>query len=312
GHYFLYGQPVRSEIPLPPPPTARRTRFPAVTFRRGRGAAAPEGAPAAVRRGTDGKVLSERYRDRAGEWIRHANVGLFHITPDLRTVWVYADPGVSDEFLGLVLIGQISTFLLGKHGFPCLHASAVIAEGRTAAFLGTNGQGKSTMAGSFLARGATLLTDDALPLHVDGETVYGAPGVPLMKMWSDTANSLAISETLPNLPLINKKLLILEGRYPFAAAPARLDGLFILSRYQTTPGDSSEVSLTRLSERDALTAMLAQTSWNMLLTREEVARLLPFYAGICRRVPVWLLQFPHGYEHQDAIHLRVLRELSQL
>lgn len=309
--YLLYGEPVSSEIPLPVPVIRAGAPAATVIFRRGSGLSTPSGTPISVRRGPNGELLSERFQDASGDWIRHTNLGTFHINPELTCVDVYPEPGVADELLGLVLIGQISTFLLGRRGHPCLHASAVTVQGRTAVFVGTNGQGKSTMASCFLARGGTLLTDDALPLRLEGESVYGGPGLPLMKMWQDTANSLALPEELPSLPLLNKKVLVLDGHYPFAAAPARLHQLFVLSRYRLAPGASPEISQSRLGTREALAILLAQTSWSMLLTREEVAQLMPFYARVCRSLPVYVLRFPNGYEYQDQVHRHILDELAQ-
>lgn len=309
--YVLYGQQVRSEIDLPIPATMAPWSGASLQFRRAGGTPVLNGEPVAVRRGPGGVVLSARYLDHRGEWIQHSGMGVFHVSPDLKFVDVYPEPEVSEELLGLVLVGQVSTFVLAKRGYHCLHASAVTAAGRTAVFVGTNGQGKSTMAGCFLARGATLLTDDALPIRVEDDAVYGGPGLPMMKMWGDTAANLAPQEELPSLPLLTKKLLVLNGRFPFAEAPAKLDGLFALSRYRQAAGETPEISLVRMSPRESLTLLLAQTSWNMLMTREEVARLLPFYARVAQKLPVWSLRYPEGYEHQDLVHHRILEELSQ-
>lgn len=308
--YVLYGQQVRSEIDLPIPATTVPGNTASLEFRRADGTPELDGEPVAVRRGPGGVVLSARYQDERGEWIQHSGMGVFHISPDMQYVDVYPEPEVSDELLGLVLVGQISTFVLAKRGYHCLHASAITAAGRTAVFVGTNGQGKSTMAGCFLARGATLLTDDALPLRVEEDAVYGGPGLPMMKMWGDTAANLAPMEELPSLPLLTKKLLVLNGRFPFAEAPAKLDGLFALSRYRPAAGDTPEISLVRMSPRESLTLLLAQTSWNMLMNREEAARLLPVYARVAQTLPVWSLRYPEGYEHQDAVYRRILKELS--
>lgn len=311
-HYTLYGLSVRSEIGLPLPEIAPCSSPPAVVFRRAAGTAGLEGQPVAFRRGPGGIELAARYQSKNGEWIRNLNIGVFHLDSNFRCVTVYPDAGVPDEVLGLVLVGQICTFLLAKRGYPCLHASAVTTGGHTAAFVGSHGRGKSTMAACFLARGATLLTDDALPVRVDGETVYGGPGLPMMKLWGDTAEALLPAQELPNLPMLNKKLLMVDDRFPFAEVPAKLGGIFALARYQPEPDESPQVTLTRTSVRDTLTLLLGNTSWSALMTRSEVACILPFYARIAQLLPGYLLRFPAGYQYHGVIFDRVREELARL
>jgi hypothetical protein len=61
----------------------------------------------------------------------------------------------------------VTAFLLAMSGRCVLHGSAVDIGGRAVAFVGASGQGKSTMAAMFCAAGATLVTDDVLPLEFE-------------------------------------------------------------------------------------------------------------------------------------------------
>jgi hypothetical protein len=89
----------------------------------------------------------------------------FHIDADLRRVVCHPVASRQSEVIPIVIPGTITAFLLSMAGHCVLHGSAVDLGGRALAFVGVSGQGKSTMAAIFCADGATLVTDDVLPLE---------------------------------------------------------------------------------------------------------------------------------------------------
>jgi hypothetical protein len=138
------------------------------------------------------------YRDSDGVWIWLQDIGTFRVAPDGREVDVYPDAGVDDRMLGLAIEGPVLLFVRHLRGYPTLHASAIVTPRGVVAFLGPRGRGKSTMAATFLRRGAALLTDDALPLLVGDDGIYAVPGPPIMKLWSETAqHALEVVDELP-------------------------------------------------------------------------------------------------------------------
>jgi hypothetical protein len=241
------------------------------------------------------------------------SIASFHISPDARHVDVYPEPSMDEEFLRLVLAGQLSVFMLHKLGYPTLHASAVVTPHGAIGFLGPKGVGKSSMAACFLMRGAALLTDDALPLWLLDDGIYGAPGLPCMKVWPQTAqNTLHIPGELPALlPTLDKRLFALQDRHPFADCPVRLRALYVLSAYDPAPSGRTDIAVKQLSKRDALTVLVTQTSWLSLLATSEVASLLRPYAAVVNEVPVRALSFPVGFEHQQAVHARIMADLDE-
>ncbi len=79
------------------------------------------------------------------------------------------------EVIPIVVPGTVTAFLLAVGGRFVLHGSAVEQGGRALAFVGVSGQGKSTIAAMFCAAGASLVTDDVLPLEFDsGDAVADA------------------------------------------------------------------------------------------------------------------------------------------
>ena len=309
--YCLYGLPVLSEVPLPVPPMRESTgQTPTWSFRRaagGEAAAEPDGPVVATVRLRNGAVVSELHRGPGGIWIRNLGIGIFHILAGARLVDVYPAAGVQERLLGLVLAGQVSTLLLQKQGYPCLHASAVVTERGALAFLGPNGRGKSTVVARFLQQGDALLTDDILPLHLERGDILGMPGLPIMKLWSQSVElALGSSDELPNVLMnLEKKLVVLEGRYSFAKGPVRLDALYFLARYDPIAARSTATTIDMLDSREGFTTLLAQTAYGSLVAPDEAAAFLPIYARLARQAPVRVLRYPSGFEYQEQVHARL-------
>jgi hypothetical protein len=120
----------------------------------------------------DGYPRYTIYRVDDGYVCRIASVGDFVIDADLRRVTCHPVVGGRTDVIPIVTTGTITAFILAMGGRCVLHGSAVEIGGNALAFVGASGQGKSTMAALFCAAGASLVTDDVLPLEfamVDGE-----------------------------------------------------------------------------------------------------------------------------------------------
>lgn len=312
--YNIFGFLVQSDFPLPiAAKQATVGSYPDWRFRRCETGRTPElHWPVVGRIGRAGADVTIRYQCDGSDWLWYQNIGLFHIPSEGGRVDIYPEEGADENAVGFILVGQIAILLLRKVGYPALHASAVQTGCGAVAFLGNHGRGKSTMAACFLRRGATLLTDDILPLRLKDDGVYGGPSLPIMKVWSDTAmGALQISDDLPGL--INgyeKRLLTIERRYPFVEHPTRLHALYILQRYSPADAERPAVVMTPISARESMTVLLAQTSGHMLMTPAETCRLLPRYAEIISHIPVKVLSYPNGYEYHDAVYSEVMRALE--
>jgi hypothetical protein len=322
--YTLYGLTVRSDLRLPIAAELRSAAPADVTVRcvRTPGAAPmPDGpvvwedrCPAACH---DGAVFARVHRGPGGAWIWKDGVGTCHVGPDAREVDVYPAPGADDGALGLMLLGPVSALVLQRFGTPSLHACAVLTNdgatnGRAIAFLGRPGQGKSTLAATFVRRGASLVTDDVLPLSIRDETVLGVPGPPMMKVWHETAEgALGIPDGLPSLTAtLDKKLFALDGRYATARQPEPLRAIYLLDRYDPVVAGRANVEVRPIPVRDGLATLVAHTARGELLRPAEMARHLPLYARLVAQAPVRVLSYPSGFEHQQPVYERVLAELE--
>jgi hypothetical protein len=313
--YAMYGLRVASAISMPiaalPPVAGER---PDLVIRRGDATTSParDGALVAVSRCPVHGVDADVHRGPGGTWFWHREVAAYHVAPDYRRIDVYPEQAADERAVGILLAGLVVVYAVHQLGCPMLHASAVLTERGAAAFLGRQGQGKSTMAAACLRRGAALLADDALPLRIIDGAAYAGPSLPFMKVWRETATcALALDEELPNLTATyEKKLLTLDGRGAVATEAAPLRAIYLLDRYAPAAGEPAEITIRPVGGREALTALLAQTSNNAFLSPAEAARLIPFYARLLRAAPLRLLSYPSGFDRQQAVYDRLMTDLE--
>jgi hypothetical protein len=314
--YEIFGLRARSDFWLPAAESSDECELAAdVVFSRapeGQRIPEPDGAVvASVSCPVHGEEVVVR-RGPGGAWIWARALGTCHILPTARRVDVYPAPGADERALGFVLIGRVSNLILHQFGSPSVHASAVVTAEGALGFLGRGGQGKSTMAAAFLARGGALLTDDALPLRERPDGVYGIPSMPFMKLWQATVDgTLKYPHELPDLWQDSvKKLVTLDGRFRFAVTPARLRAFYLLDRYEPATVGHPKVEIERLNGRDGLAALLGQISYGTDLLPSEMGQWFPFYARLVARTPVYRLSYPSGFEYQEDVCARVLESLA--
>jgi ABC-type multidrug transport system fused ATPase/permease subunit len=128
---------------------------------------------------------------RANEYLyvfpRHAS---YHIS-NVGVISCFKQQESSMQMLRQLLLNQIIPRYLATRGQLVLHASAVRLEnGRSLAFLGNSGFGKSTLASSFHRNGAQLISDDSILLRPgdDGVTVIG--GFPGIRLFPDSMHAV--------------------------------------------------------------------------------------------------------------------------
>lgn len=314
--YSMYGLSVQSDLPLPlAPGWTEDLTAPKVVIRRFalECPIAPDAPPVArISCHIHGMHMRE-YRRPDGVWIWLREIGAFRVSPDAACVDVYPDERADDRSLGLALAGPVLTFVRHQLGCPSLHASAVVTAHGAVAFLGPRGRGKSTMAASFLRWGALLLTDDALPLLVQGSGIHGVPGPAFMKVWHETAaHTLGLTDNLPNLMAnVEKRLFAVNGPYQSADRPVRLRALYLLDRYDPTSAGRVDVTMQPLRGREALLSLLAHTAIRSYLLPAEEGLLLRTYAQLLPQAPLRVLSYPDGFAYQDAVRERILSHLEE-
>jgi hypothetical protein len=158
-------------------------------------------------------------------------------------------PGAEEGAIRLALLGPALALALLQRGRCILHASAVSIAGRTTAFLGGNGWGKSTIAAALHACGHDMVTDDVMAIDMDTDCPLVIPSFPQFKLWPDASTALGQTpETLPFLLSgIDKRARRIEEG--FAQVPLPLECIYVLAR-----GEALEV--TPLQPQEALQELI--------------------------------------------------------
>lgn len=309
--YEVLGLTVLSDVPLPLTPAASATH-PECVFQLEEPGTAPTPTGCLVGAATKfGLEVSRLFRDDTGDWVVNPHLGNFHLCGEGTLVRVYPCEGVDMAALAYVLVGQIPVLLLRKRGVPCLHAGAVVTSDGTVGFVGTNGQGKSTLAATFLQRGASLLSDDVLPLRLQNGRVEAGPSLPLMKLWPDSAEATRDdASALPTLwPGVEKRVIQLDETAARSLQPVPLDLLYVLERYDPELAGRDDILTATLPQRQGFATLLSHTCWNTLLSPAESARLFPLFSRLLQHTRVRVLRYPHGYSYQNAVAERIDSEL---
>lgn len=190
---------------------------------------------------------------RVGDFVtgRFFGVADFEIPDTFDRVVCHPVPGGRSEVIPIVVAGTVVAFLLAASGRYVLHGSAVDVGGRAMAFVGSSGQGKSTMATVMCAAGARLITDDILPLEFEGER-DGATTVRCLRSTHELRLRPKAAELLDRFGTDAGRRLTADERH--ALAPGRSPhrtlplGAIVLPRPDR---DRSDVAARRLGAGEA-------------------------------------------------------------
>jgi hypothetical protein len=209
-------------------------------------------------------------------------VGAFSVR-DGREVVVDPAPGVDERLLRLYITGPVLATLLRERGLRVLHASAIAIDGSARLFLGSPGQGKSTLAAMLYARGHRVLSDDVTAVRVEERGVTVLPGIPRLKLWPDAAASLGLApDALPRVHPSLEKRAVLVSR-GFTGDPLPLTRVYVLA-----PGQQHEVEPLR--PQQALIELICHSYGARNLRSVETSSHFLQCATVARRIPVFRLR----------------------
>ena len=164
--------------------------------------------------------------------------------------------GVDQIRLRHLLLNQVLPRYLAHAGELLLHASAVsLPGGRTVAFMGESGRGKSTLASYCHAHGAQAIDDDCILLRFDnsGPSVIG--GVPTLRLFPDSLEALGHdpADFEPYADSSEKLQMRLPADGVTDAQESKvLDGLFLLA----PPSNPAGVSIEPATGSEATMAII--------------------------------------------------------
>jgi hypothetical protein len=213
----------------------------------------------------DGAFLRINYVDGTEFWLDR----------ELETLWAHWPESCSLADTLSYLLGPVLGLVLRLRGIVCLHASAVSVDDRCAAFVGSEGSGKSTTAAAFAQKGFAVLSDDIVGLVEQGDEFQVLPAKLLY----------GSSDALPPLsPGWDKRYLPLGevGMPRFEDRQLRLGTLY-------TFGDSSThatANIEATSQKSALLMLVGNTYATNFLDAKQRAKEFEVLGRLVDAVPV--------------------------
>lgn len=244
------------------------------------------------------------HRCADGYLIRFPDVADFLVHADGRTVhaWPVFDAGVC----AAVYEQQILPLVLAHQGARVYHGGAVAIEGRAVVVLGPSGQGKSTLVAAFARRGFAFLSDDCLVVEAADRGLVAIPQTPVMRMWHDSARTMAGSEEQIHYhPGSPKPRVLACANLPYCGTALPVSHMLVL-------GDSNvgEPMLTPLSPADAVIAWASNAFILDLKDRARLTDNLRWAAEMVSAIPAHRLDYPRRYDVLDAVVDAVLAQFG--
>jgi hypothetical protein len=183
-----------------------------------------------------------------------------------------------------ILLGPALVLALAMRGTWSLHASAVMFRGKTIAFLGESGQGKSTLAAylssSNKSSGWRLVADDILPVTASSTGVVAWPRFPQLKLPVEAQPGISLPEQIP------------------------LNALCVL----VSAAQDESPDLQLLPPNLAARGLISHTAGTRLFMPELLGKHLEFCTRVAAQIPVYRLIYPHSRDGLPTVK-RLLESL---
>jgi len=204
------------------------------------------------------------------------------------------------ETVRIDVTGRVLACALHASGVLTLHASAVVFDGRAVAFLAPKGFGKSTLALAAVLSGATVLTDDTLPVEVTEAAVLARPGLGQLRVRGDVSSRLLGPDPAADDGGAARKRVVRapeRGWSEDRAVP--LDALYVLS--PVDPRTARRARRLRMPTVEAALILTSSAKLGGLLGGSEAGDVLDRSSDLARRVPVYALEVPRTLDALESV-----------
>lgn len=310
--YEVCGLRLRSDIPLAAEVAADLMHDVDVTVVSGSCSEVPWHRPSA-------DVIAETF-DREG-WPRYsfctmedgATVARFYALADfafdcdLRHVTCHRHPAVAEEMAGLLVPGNVVSYILTMAGHYVLHASAVeVSPGKAVAFVGPTAKGKTTCAALLCAEGCALVTDDVLVLDINGGPPTCRRGAPALRLRTQQADLISRFISAPAVATTpDGRLAVQPDR---VGTPHAALGAIVLPDPKR---GATEVSGRRLRGAQAAAVLLATPRIEGWRAGDRLSRLFEQATAVAEAVPVLEVSIPWGPPFAPDVGARLMEEIAR-
>jgi len=237
---------------------------------------------------------------------RIMSIADFAIDADLTRVVCHPVPDGHNEVIPIVVAGTITAFLLAGRGLCVLHGSAVEVAGRALGFVGMSGQGKSTMAAMFCLAGASLVTDDVLPLEFEPAD-NGSETVLCLRSGSELRLRSKAASLVDRFPSDSSVRVTPDERHAVAPSRTGFDriplGAIILPRPDR---EHNQVSARGVSAGEASLWLARSQRIEGWRSRDHLRQQFLDVGRVVASVPVFEVSVPWGPPFADDLPEQVL------
>jgi hypothetical protein len=248
-----------------------------------------------------GDVRVRCYRTDDGFSLVFDDTGRFDVSRDGQSIRWFRPADANEEAARADVLGRVLALSLHARGTLSLHASAVSVAARGIAFIAPKNHGKSTLTAALVRAGGRLVSDDVVPIRLDGAP-YLLPGVHHLRLWDDAAMAALRA---PSREDVSRKRLINDfGQGMIEDAPVPLASAYVLLPLRPDPR-APAVTREALPPVDAAMQLVQHAKLGPLLRRGEAAQLFSQAATLAHRVTVHVLRVQRDLARLDE----VVREL---
>jgi hypothetical protein len=250
-----------------------------------------------------GNTFVRAYRTSAGYRLDYDDTGSFEVEAGGKEIRWF--PPESPDFPAVMMdiCGRVLALALHASGLLSLHGSAVSLPDGVVGFLAPKYHGKSTLAHSLVAAGASLVTDDVLPLQLE-EPVMARPGTQRLRLWGDSANEVSTPYLSGEYAANQKYVVESLAEAALMSEPRRLAALYLLHPVEPRAQEAA-AERRQLPLMEALSRLLANTSHGPLLGGPEAPVVLERAARVVRTVPVYTLRYLRDFQRLPEVVQRV-------
>ncbi len=249
----------------------------------------------------DGKKSISYSQLEDGYLLRFPSLADFVISPSTKQITCYPTPNTPIETIRHLLLDQVLPRCLAHQGMLMLHASAVSFPDGVVLFIGSTGEGKSTLAGYFHQSGNQAISDDCVRILDDQGAVKVIPSYGGLRLWQDARQFLfpAVQDTAPMAHYSSKQRLLLDPEIPAALENSSQAYPILAVIVLSSSGESSDAAPVRLEtipRRQAFIDAMQQTFLLDVTDRQRYTRLMQSLGETVLKLRFFKLTLPHRFD----------------
>lgn len=227
---------------------------------------------------------------------------------DGREVYVFGDLVHDLDCVASCISGPVASFLRWLRGWPSLHASSVVVDGRVLAVCGRSGAGKSTTVAALASRGYRVLSDEVLGWRNVAGRLLASPGPARLKLWPDALAALGMDSSPMRRvrPDLDKRFVPLPEAVQETELP--LAAVYLLDRDRDARADE----IQELHGAEAFAALKANCRDDSVLTPGMRARQFEALPELVRSVHVRDVRAHSGLERLNDFAGGLVKDFRRL